>query len=219
VDNLSTEDEQLAALKKWWNDNGNSLLIGIGAALAIVFGWKAYQNSVIQEKTEASLKYQQLVTVATRNDFDNEDEAETVTYLAEELKNEFNQSEYALYAAMFIAKDMVEDDNYEGAAEQLNWVLANTQDVRLKHIVTARLARILSAQEKHDEALALLKPSEEAFKASYLEIEGDIKKRQGDAEGAIEAYKNAYELVKEEPQAQPLLAVKLSDLGVDPETL
>lgn len=219
MDNLSTEDEQLAALKKWWKDNGNSLLIGIGAALAIVFGWKAYQNSVIQEKTEASLKYQQLVTVATRNNFDDDDEAETVSYLAEQLKDQFQESEYALYAALFIAKDMVENKNYEGATEQLNWVLANIEDVSLKHIVTARLARLLSAQEKHDEALALLTPTEEVFKASYLEVEGDIKKRKGDVTGAVDAYKEAYELVKEEPQAQPLLAVKLSDLGVDPDTL
>lgn len=219
MDNLSTEDEQLAALKKWWSDNGNSLLMGIGAALVIVFGWKAYQNNVIQEKTAASLQYQQLVTVATQNDFDSEDEAETVSYLAEQLKDEFEGTEYALYAAMFMAKDLVEDKNYEGAAEQLNWVLSKTEDVRLQHIVTARLARILSAQEKHDDALALLKPSEEAFKASYLEIEGDIKKRQGNIPGAIEAYKNAFELIKEEPQAQPLLAVKLSDLGIDPKTL
>ena len=219
MDNLSTEDEQLAALKKWWNDNGNSLLIGIGAALAIVFGWKAYQNSVIQEKTEASLKYQQLVTVATQDNFDNEDEAQTVSYLAEQLKEEFKGSEYALYAAMFIAKELVSEEKYEEAEEQLNWVLANTQDVRLKHIITARLARILSAQGKHDEGLALLAPTEDAFKASYLEIEGDIKKRQGDTSGAIEAYKTAFELVKDAPQAQPLLAVKLSDLGVDPDSL
>ena len=47
-----TEEEQIAALKKWWNDNSKSLLIGVGLALAIVFGWKAYQNSQIQMKSE-----------------------------------------------------------------------------------------------------------------------------------------------------------------------
>jgi predicted negative regulator of RcsB-dependent stress response len=218
VDNLSTEDEQLAALKRWWSDNGNSLLIGIGAALAIVFGWKAYQNSVIQEKTAASMKYQELVTVATRNDFDSE-EGETVSFLADQLKEEFEGSEYSLYAALFLAKEFVEDKNFEGASEQLNWVLANTEDSRLKHIVNARLARVLSAQDKHTDALALLTPTEESFKASYLEISGDIKQRQGDTEGAIEAYKSAFALVKATPQAQPLLAVKLSDLGIDPQTL
>jgi len=33
-----TEEEQVAALKQWWNDNGNSLIIGVGLALALVFG-------------------------------------------------------------------------------------------------------------------------------------------------------------------------------------
>ena len=219
MDNLSTEDEQIAAIKRWWSDNGNSLLMGIGAALLIVFGWKAYQNSVLQEKTAASMMYQQLVTVATRNDFDEIDEAETVSYLAEQLKEEFQGSEYALYAAMFIAKEYVADKKYDEAIEQLNWLLTVSEDQRIKHIVTARLARVLSAQDKHDEALALLKPTDETFKASYLEITGDIKKRQGDTAGALDAYKSAFSLVKTTPQAQPLLAVKLSDLGVDPQTL
>lgn len=35
-----TEEEQVAALKQWWKDNGNSLIIGVGLALAVVFGWK-----------------------------------------------------------------------------------------------------------------------------------------------------------------------------------
>jgi predicted negative regulator of RcsB-dependent stress response len=219
VSEFRTEEEQVAALKKWWKDNGNSLLMGVGVALAIVFGWKAYQNGVLQEKTAASLMYQQLVTAATKNDFDEVDEAETVTYLASELKDKFEGSEYALYAAMFIAKENVADKDYAGAETQLNWALANTEDVRIQHILNARLARLLSAQDKHDEALALLVATDPAFKASYLEIEGDIKNRKGDVSGAVDAYKTAFELVKENPQAQPLLAVKLSSLGLNPDTL
>ena len=70
---LKTEEEQIAALKKWWSDNGKSLLIGIGVALAIVFGWKAYQNNLIQTKAEASSLYQQLIAEATKNNFDDEE--------------------------------------------------------------------------------------------------------------------------------------------------
>jgi len=219
VNDFSTEEEQIAALKKWWKDNGNSLLMGVGVALAIVFGWKAYQNSVIQEKTEASLMYQQLIGAATQSSIDDSDEAETVSYLAGELKAKFEDSEYAIYAAMFIAKERVEDKEYEKAQTELNWILSNTEDSRIKQITQARLARILSVLGQHDEALALLSSPESAFEASYLEITGDIKKRMGDESAAIDAYKNAYVLIKEAPQAQPLLAVKLSDLGVNPETL
>lgn len=213
-----TEEEQIAAIKRWWSDNGQSLLIGIGLALAIVFGWKAYQNSVIQTKTEASGLYQQLMSEATRNDFDNE-EANTLAFLANEIKTKFESSEYAIYAAMFLAKDAVEQKNYETAKAELNWILDRTEDARIQHIVKGRLARILSAEGQHDEALAMLDASLSQFEPVFLEIKGDINNRMGNKEQAIEAYQSAYQLVKNKPQSLPLLAVKLSDLGVNPETL
>ena len=41
---LRTEEEQIEAIKRWWKKNGSSLLLGIALALAIVFGWQAWQN-------------------------------------------------------------------------------------------------------------------------------------------------------------------------------
>ena len=213
-----TEEEQIAALKNWWKENGQTLLIGIGLALVVVFGWKAYQNNVIQNKTEASSLYQQLIAEATKNNFDDESVA-TLDYLANEIKAKFESTEYAIYAAMFLAKEAVQNQSYDVAIEELQWILSNTDDARIQHIVTARLARVLSAQDKNEEALALLNATLPQFEASYLELKGDIKKRMGEPEAAIEAYSSAYALIKDRPQAQPLLAVKLSDLGVNPETL
>ncbi len=213
-----TEEEQIAALKKWWDDNGRSLLIGIGLALAIVFGWKAYQNSVIQMKAEASSLYQQLIAEATKNNFDDEP-ANTLSYLATEIKTKFESTEYAIYAAMFLAKDAVQNKNYDSAKQELKWILSNTDDSRIQHIVNARLARILSAEGQHEEALALLNATLSQFEPSYLELEGDIKNRMGQKDEAIKAYTTAYQLIQDRPQVQPLLAVKLSDLGVNPQTL
>jgi len=220
VESYSTEEEQLAALKKWWSENGSSLLIGIGVALAIVFGWKAYQGNVEQQKTEASMLYQQLVSAATQTKLTGLEEGSTVGYLATELKSKHQGSEYALYASLFIAKEKVNQGDYDAAIAELNSVVENTEDIRIQHIANARLARILSVQGKHQEAIAMLEsPADAAFEANYLEITGDIRKRSGDNAGAITAYKRAFELVKNQPRSQPLLAVKLSDLGINPDSL
>ncbi len=219
VDEYRSEDEQIAALKRWWEENGNSLLIGVGAALAIVFGWKAWQNSVENEKAEASVMYQQLITTATSNSFEDTDEASSLAFIAGELKEKFDDSEYALYGALFLAKEAVENGQLDLAVTELKWVLDVTEDARLQHIAKARLARVLSAQEQHEEALALLNASDKAFEAGYLELKGDILQRMDDNQGAIQAYTEAFAIVKENPQSQPLLAIKLSDLGVNPETL
>ena len=58
---LRTEEEQIQAIKDWWKKNGSSLLIGIGAALAIVFGWQAWQNSQAQQRTEAANQFANLL--------------------------------------------------------------------------------------------------------------------------------------------------------------
>lgn len=40
----STEDEQLAELKDWWQRNGKPLVTGGLLALVIVFGWQAWHK-------------------------------------------------------------------------------------------------------------------------------------------------------------------------------
>ena len=214
---LRTEEEQIQALKDWWKQNGNSLLIALAAAIAIVMGWKAYQNAVIDSKTEASLLYEQLLGAS--NTKTNATESTGIGYLAGQLKEKHADTEYGIYAALFLARDAVEKNQLDDAKAELEWAKAQTEDARIKDIVNGRLARILSQQGQHEEALALLTASEEEFRSQFLEIQGDIKLRQGDEQAAIEAYTQAYELVKESPQAQPLLLVKLANLGVTPDNI
>jgi len=218
VDDFNTEEEQIAALKKWWKEYSSSILMGIGVSLAVIFGWQAYQQNQIDGKSEASLKYQQLITAVTAKDAET-DGAETISFLASELKEKFNDTEYAIYASLFIAKESVQNKDLDAAKTELNWVLANSEDTRIKHIVTGRIARILASQDKNEEALAMLVATDKPFEGDYLEIIGDIKNRSGDKTGAIESYTKAFSLIKDSPQSQPLLAVKLADLGVNPETL
>jgi len=218
VDDFNTEEEQIAALKKWWKEYASSILMGVGVSLALIFGWQAYQQKQIDDKSSASIMYKQLITAVTAKDAET-DGAETISFLASELKEKFIDTEYAIYASLFIAKESVQNKDLDTAITELNWVLANSDDSRIKHIVTGRLARILSSQDKNEEALAMLVATDTAFEGDYLEIIGDIKNRSGDKIGAIESYTKAFSMVKDSPQSQPLLAVKLSDLGVNPDTL
>ncbi|MEX2327847.1 MAG: tetratricopeptide repeat protein, partial [Pseudomonadales bacterium] len=41
-----TDEEQIEAIKKWWDENGKSILIGIVLALGGVFGYQAWDNHV-----------------------------------------------------------------------------------------------------------------------------------------------------------------------------
>ena len=50
-----TEEEQVEALKKWWDDNGTQLLVGIVVVLAGVFGYRTWESNT-QLAAEAAVQ-------------------------------------------------------------------------------------------------------------------------------------------------------------------
>ena len=42
---LRSEEEQLEVVKRWWKENGTSLIAGAVLAAAGVFGWNAWQTT------------------------------------------------------------------------------------------------------------------------------------------------------------------------------
>lgn len=102
MDYERTEEEQIAALKRWWSENGNSLIIGIALALAAIFGWQAWQQQVLNTKYEASSLYQQILDAASVQSIEaKEKNLATVRLLGEKLKSDYSSSEYAKFAALF----------------------------------------------------------------------------------------------------------------------
>ena len=55
-----TEEEQVAALKDWWKENGTSVITGVIAAVLIVAGWNFWQSHQKDKMSQASTVYQQL---------------------------------------------------------------------------------------------------------------------------------------------------------------
>ena len=51
MEDYRTEEEQIEALKRWWSENGKSIVIGIALAGASVFGWRAWQDQQQAEHT------------------------------------------------------------------------------------------------------------------------------------------------------------------------
>jgi predicted negative regulator of RcsB-dependent stress response len=212
-----TEEEQVAALKQWWKDNGNSLIIGIVLALAVVFGWKMYQQDVENTKNEASILYQQLLEVAIGENV-TEESAASVDFIANKIKSEYESSEYAAYSALFLAKSAVNKNELDVAEAELRWVLDTNSESSLNMLVKGRLARVLDAQGKTEDALALLDDKNAGeYTAMYLEIKGDIHIRAGDIERAKSAYISAYKEMKASGTRRPMLTMKMADLGISEE--
>ncbi|XKH00985.1 tetratricopeptide repeat protein [Marinobacter nauticus] len=207
---LRTEEEQLQAIKDWWKKNGSSLLIGIGAALAIVFGWQAWQNHQASQRAEAANQF-----AALQSAFSAGDDQETVEFVAETLRNEYSSSAYAIYGNLVLARQqMMAQNDPQAAAESLNWALEKAADYpALSLVIRNRLARAQFAAGNHQAALSTLDNAgkAEGFDAIFSELRGDIRLAMGDRDAAREAYLAARE---QGVQNNSILELKLSDLGV-----
>lgn len=215
ADHLSDE-ERLDALKKWWRDNGTSLLVVIILVAGGWFGWNYWQNKNQKQAEEASLVY--MATLDALNEWERNGSAEqaaAVAASAETLKKLDEKSFYGLFGAMTIARLAVSDNDLESAANELEWVIEHSDDNNLKGVVTYRLAAIEYSQGNSDRALSLLDtPHPPSFNALYEELKGDILVSKGEKEKALGAYRIALEsLGGNDSRARSMLELKISELA------
>tara|TARA_B100000780_G_C20979241_1_gene391212 strand:- start:35 stop:667 length:633 start_codon:yes stop_codon:yes gene_type:complete len=209
---MKTEEDQVEALKRWWQENGKSLVITVAVTIGGVFSWNAYQDHQLEQSETASIYFQQLMTSAPAGPL-NETQMAEVRYNSELLKTEFGTSTYAQFAALMLARVEVQAGDLSAAAAELEWVIAQQGDAEVNALATLRLARLLGAQDQFDEALALLVDSDDAWQSGRLEIRGDLLLAQGSLEGAREAYAQASVLVDATGINNPLLGLKLDNLA------
>ena len=207
----STDDDGLLAAKDWWNRNGKPLLTGALLAAAIVMGWQAWHKYQSNQSQGASALYQALLeTTLTPT---GEPDAGKVAELAGKLKSEFAGTAYAQYGSLFVAKVAVDSGKLDDATAELKDVMAKPADATLGEIARQRLARVLAAQDKADEALKLLDgDADKAFQASREELRGDLLVQLGRAEDAHGAYEKAKAALSDDA-AIGGLQLKLDDLA------
>jgi len=233
VDPYGTEDDQIRALRQWWQRNGSSTLIGVGLALALVFGWQWWQQRHQGLGEQAAATYQQLLQAVDAAAADPIQRT-TAEHLAVQLKELKPGSRYADYASLMLARLHVEKnellaaegelrallerqpDEARGAlAARIDGLLGRYVDPQLGALARVRLARVLFALGRSDEALAVLDAAgTDDFAVEKLELRGDILSRRNDSAGAIEAYRAAVERAgsREGAAASRLLALKLQEL-------
>lgn len=193
MDTYRTEEEQVEALRKWWDDNGRSTLLAVVLAVGLGFGWQGWQQHQQQQAELASLRYEELLEAVQV--VSDEAGVATVRHLAETLKTEFPDSAYARFAALHLARLAVMNDDLDSAERELRWVLTTNTAAEINALVELRLARVVAAQGDLPAALQILAAAQAgAYAPAYAEVQGDIYQQQGDNELALEAYQRAIEL-------------------------
>ncbi len=218
---LSTEEEEsLDSLKRWWNESGKSILLGIVIFAVGYFGWAQWQSMQVVESSEASDLFEERgTTVVLGPGVALPDEARaSAQTLIEQLKSGHADTSYALYGALFGARIAVEANDLETAEADLQRLLDNTRsgffgatDESLIITAQLRLARVILAKEDAARALALLDtviPG--AFEAEHAEIRGDVLVALGQLTEAQASYQAALQA----GSTSTTLQMKIDDLAL-----
>ena len=215
---LRSEEEQLEVVKRWWKENGTSLIAGAVLAAAGVFGWNAWQNYQEGKAEAASARYQQLINMTAGTTLEG-DQLSAAQTLIDELTDDYGNTLYAELAQLLEARLAVEQDDLSTAKQALQDVASHSSRRYVQSVAWLRLARIEVAQGNPEAALALLdQPISDALAAQQANVRGDAFFAQNQPEQAREAWQTAQSIAQN--QNQPLYGVqfKLDDLGAEEAT-
>jgi predicted negative regulator of RcsB-dependent stress response len=185
---------------------------GVALGLAGLGAWNWWQDRRETQAATASARYEELIDAFTRND-----QTRGMTLL-EELKSEYAWTPYPALGSLIAARVQVDANELDQAAASLKFVMENSHDDEAKMIARLRLSRVLSAQGKHDEALALLGVQEAGgFAPRVADTRGDILLAKGDRAGALREYLAARTAAAGDGTLDlDLLDLKIRDLGGTP---
>jgi len=203
VEIYSTEEQQVEAIKRFWNEYGKAILGGVVIGLAALYGWRYYQTEQRASAEALSASYAQLVQ---QQGTDEQWLTQAQNFIAAQGGNN-----YAVLAALLAAKEAVNAGNLPEAINQLTFAEKHSSDASVKAIAQIRLARVQRETGDYAAALATLnQPVPESFTAQQAELKGDVLHASGDLVAAKTAYQQA--LAKAGQNTQ-LLQIKLDELA------
>lgn len=185
---------------------------GVALGLAGLGGWNWWVDRREAQAETASARYEELIQAYGRND------ATRGLTLLEDLKSQYGWTPYPALGSLIAARAQVEANELDQAAASLRYVMDNSHDDEIQLIARLRLARVLSEQGKHDEALALLQVAEAGeFAPRLADTRGDVLLAKGDRDGALREYLAARTGTGDDGRIDiDTLDLKIRDLGGTP---
>lgn len=216
---MDNTDDQLVELRKFWEEYGRSIVVGVLLAVVSFGSWNFWDRYKTSQAEQASTIYytmmdsykelekamaQEKQQASTGNDQALKKKNETLAKLSKfqesvnSLKEQYANTEYAHYAGLQNAKYFVSQNDLASAETELRSVLKSNPNKSIQLLTQLRLARVLLALEKYDEALKLTDiKTTDSYTAAFEELKGDIYLQQGKSDLALAAYSKAKDATEE----------------------
>ena len=209
MDIYSTEEQQLDALKRWWQEYGKAIILGSVLGLGGLFGWRYYQSYQIESRSAGAESFEQISQRLAA-------EGSAAFAEASAFVEQNRGNNYGELAALLLAAEAVRANDLALARQQLELALAGTKDAVLADTINLRLARVLLAQSEPAAAQARLdQVKSDAFAALKSEVQGDLFLAEAQLDAARDAYRAALDAGG--LADNPGLQLKLDNLAIATE--
>ena len=210
VDTFNAHD-QGEVVKKWLQENGSAIVMGLVIAFGGLFGFKQWQNWQETSRQQASYEFEIMGQLLAQDQLDAAmDNFQT-------LKADHSKSPYASMAALQMARARMEVNQADLAIGLYEYVIENGYPKAMRVVGRERLARVLLDQGQPEEAMATLDGAEDisGFESRFAEVRGDILFAQGRNEEAVAAYRESLDALEEGAGDRNKLVMKLESLGAE----
>ena len=208
MDVYKVEDQRIEDIKAWWRENGLSIVVSVALGVGAIFGWRAWQASTLEKAQAASQLHAKMVAALRDEDDAGAKDA------ADGILGQYDNTAYAVFARLTLAKLAVADGDLDAAAARLREALDHDLDESFSHVARLRLIRVLLSQGELDEAERLAAaPDQGEFSVNYKELKGDIKSAQGDLAAARDAYQQSLSQALGGARDVSTLEIKIDNLG------
>ncbi|HEY6511738.1 MAG TPA: tetratricopeptide repeat protein [Burkholderiaceae bacterium] len=205
------EQEQVDALKSFWQQYGNLITWALVAALLVyagITGWQWWQR---EQSTHASAMFDEFERALNAADLDK------TARVFGDLKERYPRTAYAQQAGMLAAKLQFDKGKAEDARASLTWVIEHGVESDYQSLGRLRLAALLLETKQYDEAHHQLDAVPAGpYAALAADRRGDVLLAQGKKDDARAAYQQAFKSMDDKVEYRRLVDAKLTALGATP---
>ncbi|MBT9613103.1 MAG: tetratricopeptide repeat protein [Burkholderiales bacterium] len=202
------EQEQVDALKAWWKEHGNKVIVGLTVFVLTVAGWRGWEAYQSKQTGEAAALFEVLRVELATND------PKKIRDVAGQLIDKFPRTVYATDAAMIAAKINFESGDAKSAKAQYQWVIEHAKQAQSKDLAHLRLAVVLLDEKNYGDALKQLESAHDtAFAPLFNDLKGDVYALQGKSKEARSAYQAAIDKLPKDSPFKNYVQIKLDALG------
>jgi predicted negative regulator of RcsB-dependent stress response len=202
------EQDQIDALRAFWNKYGTFLLTVVTVVLLAVAGWRGWHWYEQRQSQSAAVVYEQLRDAVDKRDIARVKEVSGMLF------SQYGGTSYGQLGALIAARAYFDSGDLRAARAPLQWAVDKARDPEFRHVARLRLAAVMLEEKAFEDGLKVLDVKDQgAFADRYADMRGDLLVALERRDEARLAYVEALQRMQPANPLRPVVQMKIDALG------